>query len=83
MGNRIDEIQGQIKRSLGSLTGNEDMAREGEAQAEQARVERETEGAIDQGLGKAQETVGDVTGDTEMELKGKARQAEGEIKRTG
>lgn len=83
MGNRTDELQGQIKQGVGSLTGNEEMEREGAAQAEQARLKREAEGAIDKAAGTVEETVGDVTDDTETELKGKARQLEGDAKRAG
>lgn len=83
MANRIDELQGQVKKSVGSLIGNEEMRREGQAQEQQAKLEREAEGAIDQAVGKAQQVVGDVTDDTETELKGKARETEGKAKRTG
>jgi uncharacterized protein YjbJ (UPF0337 family) len=83
MGNRMDELQGQIKQGLGTLTGNEEQKREGQAEAEKARVQREAEGAVDQAAGTVQEKAGDVTDDREAELQGKARQAEGEIKRTG
>ena len=83
MANRIDELQGQIKKGLGSLTGKDDMKREGEAQEEQAKLEREAEGAVDQGAGKVQEGVGNVTDDKETEFKGKARQVEGDAKRAG
>ncbi len=83
MGNRIDELQGQIKKGVGSLTGNEEMERDGAAQTEEARLKREAEGTLDQAAGTVEEKVGDVTGDTETELKGKARQVEGDIERTG
>ena len=83
MGNRIDELQGQIKKGLGSITGNEDMEREGMEQSDQARLKREAEGAFDQGSGKVEEKVGEVTDDPETEWRGKARQAEGDIERTG
>ena len=83
MGNRIDELQGQIKQGLGSLTGNEDMEREGAEQTDQARMQREAEGAVDQATGKVEEKVGDVTDDPETELRGKARQTEGDIERAG
>ena len=83
MTDRIDELQGQIKKGIGSLTGNEEMKREGEAQEQAAKVKREVEGAVDQGVGKAQESIGKATDDTQTELEGKARQAEGDIKRTG
>lgn len=81
--NRIDELQGQIKKGIGNLTGNEDMKREGEAQEKTAKVEREAEGAVDQGVGKAKEVVGDATDDTKTELEGQAQQAEGDVKRAG
>ncbi len=83
MGNRTDELQGQIKKGVGNLTGNEEMEREGAAQAEKARLKREADGAIDQVTGTVEEKVGDVADDPETELKGKARQVEGDIKRAG
>jgi len=83
MGDRVDEIKGKAKQSVGDLTGNEDMAREGQAEATEAKARREAEGAVDKGVGKVQETLGDVTGDEGSEAKGKARQAEGDIKSAG
>ncbi len=83
MTNRIDELQGQIKKSIGSLTGNDEMKRDGEAQEQTAKLKREAKGTVDQGVGKVQETIGDVTDDTQTELEGKVRQAEGDIKRAG
>lgn len=83
MSSRIDEIKGKLKQSVGSLTGNDDMAREGEAEATTAKAEREAEGMVDQTVGKAQELAGDATGDTGTETEGKARQAKGDIERSG
>jgi len=83
MGNRIDELQGQIKKGVGSLTGNEEMERDGAAQTEEARLKREAEGTLDQAAGTVEEKFGDDTAATETELKGKARQVEGDIERTG
>ena len=83
MGERLDEIKGKTKQSVGDLTGNEEMAREGEAEATEAKARREAEGAVDKGVGKVQETWGDATGDEESEAKGKARQVEGDIKSAG
>ena len=83
MGDRVDEIKGKAKEGLGGLTGNEDMAREGQAEATEAKARREAEGALDKGAGKVQETWGDVTDDEEAQAKGKARQAEGDVKRAG
>ena len=83
MGDRMDEAQGRVKQGVGTLTGDEEQAREGEAQAERAKLKRAAEGAVDEGTGKVQEQVGAVTDDTETELKGKARQVEGRVERTG
>lgn len=83
MGDRLDEIKGKVKDTVGDLTGNEEMEREGEAEATQNKAERETEGAVDNAKGKAQETWGDLTDDDSSEAKGKARQVEGDIKQAG
>jgi uncharacterized protein YjbJ (UPF0337 family) len=83
MSSRIDEIKGKVKQGVGSLTGNDEMEREGQAEETEAKVERETEGAVDQAVGKAQETWGQVTDDEETEAEGQARQVEGDIKRAG
>jgi uncharacterized protein YjbJ (UPF0337 family) len=83
MGDRIDEAQGRAKQGVGTLTGNEDMEREGKSEADWAKAKRETEGAIDQGVGRAQEVTGDVLDDEDMEARGKARQMEGDVKRAG
>ena len=83
MGNRIDELQGQIKQGVGTLTGNEELEREGATQSEKARLQREADGAIDQAAGTVEEKVGEVTDDPETAAKGKARQVEGDIERAG
>lgn len=83
MEKRVEEVKGQLKKGVGTLTGNEKLQQEGEAQADAAKLEREAEGAADQAVGKVEETVGVVTDDTETELKGKGRQAEGDIERAG
>ena len=83
MSDRVDEVKGQIKQGVGDLTGNEEMEREGQAEADRAKIEREAEGAVDKAVGNVQETWGDITDDPEAEAKGKARQVEGDIKRAG
>ncbi len=81
MSTRLDELKGQLKKGVGSLTGNDEMRREGEAEATVARTQREAEGAVDEAVGTSQQKIGEATGDRETELKGQARQAEGEAKR--
>ena len=83
MGDRLDELEGRAKQGVGTLVGDEEMAREGDAQADLAKAKRETEGAVDQTVGRTQEVVGDVIDDEDMEARGKARQLEGDVKRAG
>jgi uncharacterized protein YjbJ (UPF0337 family) len=83
MSTRVDEIKGKVKQGVGSLMGNDDLAREGEAEATRAKVEREAEGMVDQAVGSAQDKIGDITDDQKTELEGKARKVEGDIKRQG
>jgi uncharacterized protein YjbJ (UPF0337 family) len=83
MGDRVDEAVGNTKKVVGDLTGNEDMEREGQNQADRAKVEREAEGAVDKTIGKIQETWGDLTDDEETEMAGKTRQVEGQVKQAG
>ncbi len=37
----VEDLKGKAKEVAGNMTGNEDMAREGEAQQDKARSERE------------------------------------------
>jgi uncharacterized protein YjbJ (UPF0337 family) len=83
MTDRLDEAKGRLKEGVGDLTGNEQMEREGRTEAEGAKVRREVEGAVDQGVGKVQEEWGDLTDDAATEARGKARQVEGDVKRAG
>jgi uncharacterized protein YjbJ (UPF0337 family) len=83
MGDRVDEAVGNTKKVVGDLTGNEGMEQEGKAEANRAKFERETEGAVDKTIGKAQETWGDLTDDESTEAEGKARQMEGGVKQAG
>jgi uncharacterized protein YjbJ (UPF0337 family) len=83
MSDRVDEAVGNTKKVVGDLTGNEGMEQEGKAEADRAKFQRETEGAVDKTVGKAQETWGDITDDESTELAGKRRQIEGEVKQAG
>jgi uncharacterized protein YjbJ (UPF0337 family) len=83
MGTRIDETVGNVKQTVGDVIDDEQMEREGQAEADRAKLQRETDGLIDKGVGKAQETWGNLTDDAETEAKGIARQIEGDAKRAG
>jgi uncharacterized protein YjbJ (UPF0337 family) len=83
MSDRMDELKGQAKETIGGLTGNDQMKREGEAEKTAAKMEREAKGAADQAAGKAKETVGDLTGDEQTEAEGELQQKQGDAKRAG
>lgn len=83
MSNRMDEIKGQAKETFGGLTGNEDMKREGQAEKDAAKVQREAEGVADQAEGKVKETVGSVTGDEQTQAEGELQQKKGDAERAG
>jgi uncharacterized protein YjbJ (UPF0337 family) len=83
MGDRIDEAKGQVKETVGDVTGNEEMEREGRAEKTAAKVEREAKGAKDQAEGKVKETVGELTDDEETEAEGRLQQQKGDMTRAG
>lgn len=83
MSNRMDELKGQTKETIGGLTGNEEMEREGQAEKTAAKMEREAEGAADQVGGKVKEKVGELTDDEQTQAEGELQQKQGDAKRAG
>lgn len=83
MTDRLDEWKGKAKQGVGDLTDDEKMKREGQAEEETAKAQREAKGAAEEGKGKAEETWGDITDDPERQAQGEAEQIKGEARRTG
>ncbi|HZS01241.1 MAG TPA: CsbD family protein [Chloroflexota bacterium] len=83
MGDRIDEMKGDVKEGWGKLTGNERVEAEGRAEADKAKAMRETKGAVQQAGGSVKEGLGQLTGDERLEAEGKADRLGGEAKRAG
>jgi uncharacterized protein YjbJ (UPF0337 family) len=83
MGDRTDELKGNVKQGWGKLTGDERTEAEGEAQATKAKAARETKGALQQAGGSIKEGVGRVTGDEALEAEGKADRLRGKSKQAG
>ncbi len=81
MGERIDELKGDIKQGVGKVTGNERLQAEGEADANAARAKRRVKGSLQEAGGQVKEGVGKVTGNKSMEAKGKAQRRAGESAR--
>ncbi len=83
MGDRIDEMKGDVKEGWGKLTGNERVEAEGEAEADTARAKRHAKGALEEAGGHLKEGVGHALGDESLEAQGKADRLRGASKRTG
>ena len=83
MGDRIDELKGNLKEGAGKVTGNTDMEAEGRGEKTMAQGKREVKGAANQIKGNIEEGVGRLTGDDSTRAQGKAEEAKGNIERTG
>jgi uncharacterized protein YjbJ (UPF0337 family) len=83
MGERMDEMKGNIKEGVGKITGDRDMQAEGEAEKDTAHAKREVKGAGNQIKGSIEEGVGKVTGDDEARARGMADRLKGDADRAG
>jgi len=81
IGDRLDELKGKVKKGISKLTGNERLEAEGDAEADAAKAQRETKGAIRQAGGKVKEAMGDLIGNERLEAGGKADQLRGRADR--
>ena len=83
MGERTDELKGNLKEGVGKVTGNERLEAEGDAEAKGAKARRETKGAARQVGGTIKEGLGKLTGDEATEAEGKADRLRGKADQTG
>jgi uncharacterized protein YjbJ (UPF0337 family) len=83
MGDRIDELKGQVKKGLGALTGNPRLKAEGTVQAGVARAKRKTKGVLHEAGGALKEGVGKLSGDLATQARGTAKKLRGKAERTG
>ncbi|HEY7065764.1 MAG TPA: CsbD family protein [Chloroflexota bacterium] len=83
MGDRVDELKGDVKEGWGKLTSNERVEAEGRAEHHKAKAMRETKGALQQAGGSVKEGVGGVVGDERLEAEGKADRLGGKAKQMG
>ena len=83
MGERMDEMKGNIKQGAGKITGNREMEAEGRAEHDTAKAKRETKGAANKVKGHVEEGLGRVTGDEETEGRGIADRMKGDAERAG
>ena len=83
MGDRLDELKGNVKEGFGKLTGNDRLEAEGDSQADAAKARRKTKGAMRQVGGKVKKTVGHLIGNERLEAEGKAGELRGRADRLG
>jgi uncharacterized protein YjbJ (UPF0337 family) len=83
MGERIDELKGDMKQGVGKMTGNRDMQAEGKAEHDTAKASREAKGMANQVKGRIEEGLGKVTGDDETRARGTADRIKGDTQRAG
>jgi uncharacterized protein YjbJ (UPF0337 family) len=55
MGDRADELKGNIKKGVGNVTGDTDLETEGQAEHDTAKASREIKGAGKQITGRIQD----------------------------
>ncbi|GAC1328425.1 MAG: hypothetical protein NVSMB2_27710 [Chloroflexota bacterium] len=83
MGERIDEMKGNLKEAAGKVSGNTDMQVEGQAEKDSAHARREVKGTANQVKGNVEEALGKVTGDDETRARGVADRVKGDTQRAG
>jgi uncharacterized protein YjbJ (UPF0337 family) len=83
MGDRFDELKGNLKEGAGKVTGNTDMEAEGRGERETAHASREVKGAANQVKGNIEQGIGKLTGDDSTRAQGMADRTKGDAERTG
>ncbi len=83
MGDRMDEVKGNVKKGAGKVTGDKELESEGRAEQDTAHAAREVKGAANQVKGSVKEGIGKVTGDEETQARGKADKLKGDAERAG
>jgi len=83
MGDRMDEMKGKVKETVGKATGNERMRAEGEAEHATNKAARETEGAAEQVKGNLKMAAGKLVGNKRLHAEGQADDVKGTLRRAG
>ncbi len=72
MGDRVDQLKGELKEGLGKVTRNRRLEAQGEIEAHAAKARRRRKAAVQEVRGDLKEAFGTLTGDASMEAEGKA-----------
>jgi uncharacterized protein YjbJ (UPF0337 family) len=81
MGERLDELKGNVKKGLGRAAGSPGLESEGAAEAGAARTRRKVGGLGDEVGGALKEAAGKATGSPGLEVEGKADRVKGRARR--
>ena len=83
----VEELGGKIKKGIGHLIGNEQMAAEGrakelkgEAKQEAAKAGERAKGAVEEAVGAVKNRVGHLIDNEQMQVEGKAKELQGEAR---
>lgn len=83
MGDRIDELKGNLKEGAGKLTGDTDLEAEGRGESTVAHGQREVKGAAEQVKGNVEQGIGRLAGDDSTRAEGKADTLKSDTERAG
>jgi uncharacterized protein YjbJ (UPF0337 family) len=83
MGDRIEELKGTVKETVGKVTDNERLEAEGKGEKAGAKASRETKGAANQAVGTVKDAVGDMTDNERLEAEGEAQKMKGKTQSAG
>ena len=83
MTDRMDELKGTVKKTVGTATGDEDLEAQGQTEQAAGKATRETKGAANQAAGGVNATVGDAVDDERLQAQGAAQKAKGKTQSAG
>jgi uncharacterized protein YjbJ (UPF0337 family) len=83
MSERIDELKGDIEKSVGKMRNDAQLEAKGEQDATEARDARKIEGAVAQAAGEVVEYIGGVALDPLATADGEALRAAGVAEQKG
>ncbi len=83
MGDRMNEMKGNVKHGVGKVVGDREMQAEGASERNSARASRKVKGAGNSVKGRVKEGVGKMTGDESMRASGIDDRMKGKAQRTG
>lgn len=83
MGDRMEELKGNLKEGAGKATGDQEMQSEGAAQHDTAKGAREIKGAANEAIGNVKEGLGKLVGDDQARGEGAGDKLKGNVQRAG